>query len=75
MNYYRLYDKQNGRYMATGHNCTSKKQVKEQLWDYFEPDREEIFETSDSNDISLKLLLEVGEFILEKSKTKFPDQD
>ena len=71
--YYRIFDTQTGCYMATGHNATSKEQVKTGVWDYFLPDREEIFLTDDINKISLQILLDVGEFILEDSKTKFEE--
>ena len=73
--YYSLWDTQVNRRMATGCNCTTKEEVKEQLWDYFAPDREEVFLTDDINNITLDLLLEVGEFILEEQETPFHDED
>ena len=72
--YYSLWDSQCGRRMATGCNCQSKKEVKEQLWGYLEPDRKEIFLTDNINKISLGLMLDVGEFILEKSKVPFEEE-
>jgi hypothetical protein len=73
--YYALWDTQVNRRMATGCNCTTKEGVKKQLWDYFQPDREEIFLTNNIEDVSLDLLLEVGEFILEEQEQPFPDDE
>ena len=73
--YYALWDTQVNRMMYTGRNCTTKEEVKKQLWDYFTPDREEVFLTNDINDVTLELLLEVGEFILEEKNEPFPDDD
>jgi hypothetical protein len=72
--YYSLWDLQCNRRMYTGLNCTSKDDVKNQLWDYFMPEREEVFLTNDINNVSLDLLLEVGEFTLETSEEPFKDE-
>jgi hypothetical protein len=61
--------------MCTGRNCTTKQQVKEELWSYYEPDRKEIFLTDNIRKVSLDLLLEVGEFTLEKSRQPFPEDE
>ena len=73
MKYYRLFDTQTGGYMHTGYNCTSKEEVKEELWSYNEPDREEIFLTDDINEVELQTLLVVNGVILEESSVKFDD--
>ena len=72
--YYSLWDSQVNRRMATGLNCTSKEDVKKQLWDYFEPEREEVFLTNNIDEVTLDLLLEVGEFMMEESEVSF-DED
>jgi hypothetical protein len=72
--YYALWDTQTDCRMATGLNCTSKEDVKVELWEYFSPDREEVFLTDDIDDINLELLLEVGEFLLEESEIPFPNE-
>lgn len=72
--YYRLMCFQTGSPMATGLNCQTKEEVKEQLWDYYTPDREEIFLTEDINEVTLELLLDVGEFILEENNVPFDDE-
>ncbi len=72
--YYSLWDLQCNRRMATGLNCTTLEDVKRELWDYAEPDREEIFLTNDMNDISLDLLLEVIELQLESSDVPYEDE-
>ena len=69
--YYRLFDTQTGDYLHTGFNCQTKGDVKRELWSYFELDRKEIFLTNNINKVSLQLLLDVGEFILEESKTPY----
>ena len=71
--YYRIFDTQTGSHMATGLNCQTKEEVKEELWDYYSPDREEIFLTEDINEVTLELLLEVGEMILEEDNVPFDD--
>ncbi len=73
--YYALWDIQCNRYMATGRNCQNKEEVKKQLWEYLQPDRKEIFLTDNINDVSLDLLLEVGDFILEESEKPFDEED
>ena len=72
--YYALWDEQYGRRMATGCNCTTKTEVKEQLWAYYEPDRKEIFLTDNIRKVTLQLLLEIGEFTLEQSDVPFDDE-
>jgi len=69
--YYALWDLQTNKRMATGLNCQSLDDVKYELWCYFEPDRVEIFLTDDIDEVTLDLLLEVGEFVLEKSDKPF----
>lgn len=73
--YYALYDIEEKDYLYSGYNCTSRKEVKEQLWDLLEPEREEIYLTNNINKVSLRLLLEVNLLVLEKSKTPFPERD
>jgi hypothetical protein len=73
--YYALWDTQCNRMMATGRNCQSKEDVKKALWSYNEPDREEIYLTNNIDDVSLELLLEVGEFLLMEQETPFDDID
>ena len=73
--YYALWDMQCNRQMATGLNATSKEEVKKGLWSYFEPDREEVFQTDDIDLIDLQLLLDVGEFLLMESEEPFEELD
>lgn len=73
--YYALWDKQCDRMMCTGRNCTTKDDVKEELWSYMEQDREEIFLTDNVNDVTLDLLLEVGEFDLMESEAPYDEDD
>ncbi len=73
--YFALWDKQCNRQMATGLNETSKEGVKNELWSYLAPDREEVFQTNDINDVDLKLLLDVGEFHLMESDVPFDELD
>ncbi len=72
--YYSLWDLQVNRRMGTGLNCTTKEEIKEGLWDFFESDREEVFLTDDINEVSLNLLLEVGEFRLDTSEEPFEEE-
>lgn len=72
--YYSLWDNQCGRRMATGCNCQTKKDVKEELWSYYEPDRKEIFLTDNIRKVTLELLLDVGEFTLEESEVPFEEE-
>jgi len=74
--FYRLFDKQTGRYMATGYNSTSLNELIESYSDYFgESDWDdedlEIFNNLSKSD-KLKQI-ESNEFVIEKSKRKFEE--
>lgn len=71
--YYRLFDRQCDRYMATGYNAKSRKELADDYVNYksvdWENDMIDIFDN-----MSLKSKLQIildDEFDIEKSKTKF----
>ena len=75
--YYRLYDTQTGRYMATGYNATSEEDLIDQFKSYasvdFEPEDEEYFEKATTNEI-LSAIESYG-FDIEKSETPFSEDE
>lgn len=77
MYYYRLADFQCGGYLHTGYNCTSLKDVKDELFDYIEPDLddEDPFNTREKFDEYFETVLEVWQLELERSKVKFEPND
>jgi len=72
--YYALWCLETNRYMATALNAKTKEDVKQQLWEYFSPEREEILLTDDINKVTLELLLEVGVLDLCESNIPFDDE-
>jgi len=73
--YYRLYDTQCNRYMATGCNTRSKKELVEHYLSYKSVDFEEedILHYSKLPIKELITMIESDEFEIEKSKTKFEE--
>ena len=75
--FYRLYDKQTGRYMGTGYNTTSEVELTNAYIGYksidWEKETEEYYR---SLSIFEQLrLIEDDEFIIEKSNTKFEEYE
>jgi len=75
--YYRLYDKQCKRYMATGYNAKSKQELVDDYKDYINMDIDENEEVEIAN-LSLKdsISMIIGnDFFIDKSKTKFDENE
>ena len=72
--FYALFDKDTKNYMATGCNCTSKEDVKEELLSLIAPNY-----TKNSlkrlEKLSPDELAETQNFVLEESEEKFYDED
>lgn len=75
--YYRLYDTQTGRYMATGYNATSEEDLINQFKSYAsadsEPEDEEYFEKATTKQM-LSVIKSYG-FDIEKSETPFSEDE
>lgn len=72
--FYRLFDLYIKDYLHTGYNCTSKEDVKKELIELNEPDVEEVFETTDPNELNLDTLCEIFYLKLEESETEFEEK-
>jgi len=61
--------------MWTGYNSKTLTQLKDALWEYIQPDAEEVLEIDSREDLDqpgmLDLVLEVWEFYLERATTVF----
>lgn len=72
--YYRLLCLQNGNYMATGYNATSKEELRQDILGYIENDTDEedfkLWQKSTLND-----LCEAWSFEVESSSTKYKEQE
>lgn len=75
--YYRLYDKQTGRYMFTGYNSSSKKELIEDfiLYKSSELEEQELLMLKSITKKQMFDFIESCDFIIEKSSKKFEDID
>jgi len=75
--YYKLYDKQTGRDMATGFNATSKKQLSQEYADYKSIDEEDedknFFDSASTEQILDRIRRD--EFDIETSNRKFKETE
>ena len=75
--FYRLYDTQTGCYMATGYNDKSKKELKASYISYksndLDDEDEKMLKNASAKDVMS--LIEADEFVIEKSKKRFPEAD
>lgn len=77
MTYYRLYDKQTGRYMSTGYNATSVAELARDYKSYVSIDEDEeeedFFESA--SDCQVLEYIRANEFDIETSDKPFPEKD
>ncbi len=75
--FYRLYDTQTGCCMATGYNAKSKKELKDSYISYksndLDDEDEKMLKNASAKDVMS--LIEADEFVIEKSKKRFPEAD
>jgi len=81
MTYYRLYDNQCSRYMASGYNAESKKELFEDYadykgndWDNDDEDNMRAYWDSLSDEQKMNFIRD-DEFDIEESQTKFEDNN
>jgi len=74
--YYRLYDEQTGRYMGTGYNAESKKELIEDYIGYksIDWDKDTVEYYKSLSEKAMISIIEDDEFVIEKSKTKFKEE-
>jgi len=73
--YYRLFDAQVGRFMATGYNATSKAQLAEEYKDYVLAEGDDA-DAQMFEGLSVEAiihLIQENEFLIEKNHKKFKD--
>lgn len=75
--YYRLYDKQTGRYMATGYNAKSKTELINDYISYKSEgmEDEDIEELKNDTVDDVISFIEADEFTIEESEEKFDEDD
>lgn len=74
--YYRLYDEQTGRYMGTGYNTESKKELIEDYISYksIDWDKDTMDYYKSLSEQAMIAIIEDDEFTIEESKTKFTEE-
>jgi len=72
--YYRIYDLQTSRYMATGYNTKSEKDLQEQFLSYLSIDHTN-YELLQLKKLPIRELLSIYEFQLEESETIFEEHE
>ena len=75
--YYRLYDRQTGRYMSTGYNAESMQDLREQYISYISIDTEDKYLTllGECTDQEFAKHVNANEFTIERSNTPFDPSD
>jgi hypothetical protein len=64
--YYAVWDLQTGHYMATGMNCQTKEEVRDELYDYFREGADDY-----PKNISLQTICDSQELVVHESNEPF----
>ena len=72
--YYRLFDKQTGRYMSTGYNVTSKKELKNDILSYVSVDTDKE-EMKKLGELKVEDIANIMDFEIENQKNKFDEEE